>query len=127
MNAEASHWKQRVKVKWLQDGDRNTKSFHLSAKAKGIRNRIDKVKVDGIAYEDAQQIKDQATTFFSHLFQAESIVPDEGLFQMDGPMVSEAQNQFLVAVPSPDEIKKAIFHLKRSSSLGPDGFSDIFF
>ena len=27
LNAELVHWKQRAKIKWLQDGDRNTTFF----------------------------------------------------------------------------------------------------
>eukprot|EP00268_Persea_americana_P061729 TRINITY_DN7830_c0_g1_i4.p1 TRINITY_DN7830_c0_g1~~TRINITY_DN7830_c0_g1_i4.p1 ORF type:complete len:367 (+),score=53.05 TRINITY_DN7830_c0_g1_i4:1557-2657(+) len=50
LNAESTHWKQRAKVKWLSEGDRNTKFFHLSAKAKGIRNRIDQITVDGTLF-----------------------------------------------------------------------------
>ena len=127
LNMESTHWKQRAKVKWLQDGDRNTKFFHLSTKAKGIKNHIDKVKVDGILYEEGNQIKDQATSFFSSLFQEDQVIPEEDLFHLAGPSVSEAHNQFLVAIPSPEEINKAVFHLKRSSSPGPDGFSGVFF
>lgn len=50
--AKSTHWKQRAKVKWLQDGDRNTKFFRLSAEAKSICNCIDKISVDGNLYED---------------------------------------------------------------------------
>eukprot|EP00268_Persea_americana_P007340 TRINITY_DN12726_c0_g1_i4.p1 TRINITY_DN12726_c0_g1~~TRINITY_DN12726_c0_g1_i4.p1 ORF type:complete len:100 (-),score=20.69 TRINITY_DN12726_c0_g1_i4:291-590(-) len=58
LNAESTHWKQRAKIEWLHEGDRNTKFFHISAKAKGIRNRIDKIKVDGTLFEDGSLIKD---------------------------------------------------------------------
>ena len=47
LKAEATHWKQKSRVKWLHDGDRNTHFFHLSAKSRGNFNRIDKITVDG--------------------------------------------------------------------------------
>ena len=83
--------------------------------------------VEDNLYKDGNQIKDQASSFFSNLFQADSVIPDEGPFLMAVPTVSEAQNQFLVVVPSLEEIRKAVFHLKRSSSSGPDRFSGVFF
>ena len=78
-----------AKVKWLQDGDRNTKFFHLSAKSKGICNRIDKINVECTIYEDDNQIKDQAASFFSNVFQADTVIPDEDLFLLEGPSISE--------------------------------------
>ena len=83
--------------------------------------------MDGNLFEDGLQIKEQAVSFFSNLFQANSVIPDEGLFLLAGPTVSKAQNQFLVAILSPEEIRNAVFHLKKSSSPGPDGFSGVFF
>ena len=109
LNAESTHWKQRVKVKWLQEGDKNTKFFHILAKAKGIRNRIDKIKVEGTLFEDGNMIKDQASIYFSNLYQADTVIPDEDLFNLAGPSVTVEQNKFLVAVPAPKEIRKAVF------------------
>lgn len=37
---------------------------------------------------------------------------NEGLFNMEGPSVTAKQNHFLVATPSPSEIKEAVFGLK---------------
>ena len=88
LKAKSTHWKQRAKVKWLQDGDRNTKFFHLSAKSKGICNRIDKINVECTIYEDDNQIKDQAASF-SNVFQADTVIPDEDLFLLEGPSISE--------------------------------------
>lgn len=47
LKAEATHWKQKSRVKWLHHGDRNIHFFHLSAKSRGNFNRIDKITVDG--------------------------------------------------------------------------------
>lgn len=46
---------------------------------------------------------------------------------MEGPSVLAEQNRDLTAIPSPIEIRDAIFGLKNNSSPGPDGFSRVFF
>ena len=67
----------------------NTRFFHLLAKAKGNRNRIDKIMVDGTLFEDGNLIKEQASSFFSNLFQAAPVIPDEDIFNLAGPSVIE--------------------------------------
>ena len=130
LNAQATHWKQKAKANWLQDGDRNTKFFHLSAKSRSIRNRIDKITVDGNLFEDEDQIRDQASLHFSKLLNsstAPSSTSDAILFYMAGPSITDEDNISLSAIPSPSEIKEDVFGLKGLSSPGPDGFSGAFF
>lgn len=75
LKAESDLWKQRSKNGWLQDGDRNTKFFHQSAKFKGIFNRIDRIYVDDKTFPEEGQIRDQAVLFFSNLMQSPPITP----------------------------------------------------
>ena len=80
LKAEADLWKQRSKIKWLQDEDRNTNFFHQSTKFRGIFNRIDKISENGSTYTEEVQIREQAELFFSNLFQSPPITPSETLF-----------------------------------------------
>ena len=127
LNAKAVHWKQRSRIRWLQDDDRNTKFFHLSAKSRSIWNRIDSISVGDTLFKDEEQIRDQACIHFSKLLQSSFSIPDESLFNMAGPSVKEEQNGILVAIPSATKIRDAVFGLKRNVAPGPDGFSDAFF
>ena len=46
---EESFWKQRLKVFWLRDGDKNTKFFHASITGRRKRNKlVSTVKEDGV-------------------------------------------------------------------------------
>lgn len=67
--------------------------FHLLAKFRGSRNRIDRISVGGSSVEDEEEIKTQASIFFSTLLQSSSMIPDESLFNMATPSVSTEQNQ----------------------------------
>ena len=45
---EGIYWKQKSKVKWLQDGEKNTKFFHNSVLHNRSNSRIQKLrKLDG--------------------------------------------------------------------------------
>lgn len=106
LNVESAHWKQRAKIILLQDGDMNTKFFHLSAKSRGICNRIDRISEGGKLFEEEAHIRDQATHFFSNVLQSSSSFSDEARFDMAGPSVSAEQNKLLTAIPYSSKIKR---------------------
>ncbi|XXG68937.1 hypothetical protein AAC387_Pa06g1919 [Persea americana] len=127
LKAQEIHWKQRSRISWLKEGDKNTKFFHQSAKAKSSFNSIKHISVDGLKVDDPLIIQGQAVDYFSNLFK-----PHEGqlhhiLFQIDRPKVSELDNFTLIYMPLNSEIKEAVFALKRNSSPGPDGFNGAFY
>lgn len=41
---EESYWQQQARVKWLQEGDANTKVFHQSTLQRRRRNKVIKIK-----------------------------------------------------------------------------------
>lgn len=100
LTAESAHWKQRAKIRWLQAGDSNTRFFHLSAKSKGIHNRIDRISVGGNIIEDEEQIRDQASIFFLNLLQSSNFIPEKVPFDMVRPSVTAEQNKLLTTIPS---------------------------
>lgn len=50
LNSESAHWKQKSEIHWLQDGDRNTRFFHLAKSS--IHNHIDSIFVGGNIIEE---------------------------------------------------------------------------
>lgn len=58
-------WKQRGKVDWLKNGDRNTSFFHAKAAARRRANRIDRLlNWDGIWCQSAKEMEDVIQGFF---------------------------------------------------------------
>lgn len=56
-------------MKWLTDGGRNTKYYHLKAVVRRRRNKILMLKDNnGIWIEDNDQIKDLVNSFYNDLF-----------------------------------------------------------
>ncbi|CAA7058410.1 unnamed protein product [Microthlaspi erraticum] len=65
---EELYWRQKSRVTWLREGDRNTKLFHATTKQRRARNRIIKLKKeDGSWAETDKGIEKVATEYFSPL------------------------------------------------------------
>ncbi|KAG5631925.1 hypothetical protein H5410_003642 [Solanum commersonii] len=52
---EEISWRQRSRVIWLKQGDKNTKFFHKTANSHWRYNNIDELNVDGEAIKDPEQ------------------------------------------------------------------------
>ncbi|GAU47271.1 hypothetical protein TSUD_280940 [Trifolium subterraneum] len=71
---EDRYWKQRAKVYWLIDGDKNSKFFHASASARKKRNAIKKLRdTNDVLVEDQSGLCNIARDYFQNLF-----VPNHG-------------------------------------------------
>ncbi|XP_028550195.1 uncharacterized protein LOC114579526 [Dendrobium catenatum] len=58
-------WKQRAKVKWVVEGDSNTKFFHSYANARRNANWVSKVKnSDGLITDDPREVEEVFFRFF---------------------------------------------------------------
>ena len=65
---EGIYWKKKSKVKWLQDGERNTKFFHNSVIQNRSISRIQKLKKrDGSRVETKWEIEADLTQHFSEI------------------------------------------------------------
>ncbi|CAN1136858.1 Transposon TX1 uncharacterized 149 kDa protein [Linum perenne] len=125
---EEEFWSQRARVKWLSEGDWNTRFFHLSTIQRKQRNSIWRLKVDEDTWvENESEIKEHICTFFRDLFhRRESGVP-EG-FERDIPKVITPQiNDDLIRPIGDEEIRVAAFDMRPNKSPGPDGFSGKFY
>lgn len=63
---EELYWRQRSRLKWLNDGDRNTKFFHATTLQRRDRNRITKIKT---TREAGWREKRRSSTRFFSIFQ----------------------------------------------------------
>ncbi|KAL5546351.1 hypothetical protein UlMin_006038 [Ulmus minor] len=96
LHKEEKYWKQRSRVSWLKDGDKNTKFFHRKASNRRFKNEI-----LGICDENG-------------CWQSEvtASIPCR---------VSEEDNRFLLRPFVMDDVKAALFDMNPTKAPGFDG------
>ncbi|XP_008221396.1 PREDICTED: uncharacterized protein LOC103321374 [Prunus mume] len=112
LNQEALFWQQKSRVKWLQEGDRNTKFFHLSTIVRRRRNKIEKLKNNvGVWVEEAIELKKFAIDYFMGLFYSNQ--PDNTNPPMSKlfPSLREVELNPLVTSININEVKESLFNI----------------
>lgn len=128
LQEEETFWFQKSRVKWLKNGDRNTRFFHLSTVIRNWCNKITAIKDDdGQWIHDKELVKNQIVTYFSNLFTEENdddlydipcdIFPE--LLPADWSMLSKPYNKI--------EIEEVVHSMGALKAPGPDGFQALFF
>jgi hypothetical protein len=66
-------WRQKSRVKWLREGDKNTRFFHRVVNSNRRINSIDRLSLDGILTIDQTAIGEGLVKFYSNLFSDEAL------------------------------------------------------
>ncbi|XP_043721076.1 uncharacterized protein LOC122668600 [Telopea speciosissima] len=121
-------WAEKSREKWLKHGDRYSKFFHLSAKLHRAKSVIRELHTDAGEVETNRELIGQRVVNHFEGFHKKGVsVQYEHLLSVIPTLISSAENDVLVAVPSVEEIKQAVMDLDPSSAPGPDGFPGTFF
>ncbi|WZZ75662.1 hypothetical protein YC2023_087032 [Brassica napus] len=126
--AEEAYWKQRSRLLWLRLGDRNSGYFHATTKNRKRANTFSVIEdTEGKMVFKEGQISKVVVQYFQNLFT--SIDGDrENIVEMAlQPRITPDDNAALIKIPSPSEIKDAVFSIHADKAPGPDGFSASFF
>ncbi|XP_027096071.1 uncharacterized protein [Coffea arabica] len=125
---EEAFWKQKSRVKWLKDGDTNSKYFHSVVAERRAKSIIHRIKNDqGEWISDEDHISAEAEKFFKSLLSAEPTMGSLNVLEMVPKLISAEQNAELERFPSNDEIRFVVFSMDGESAAGPDGFTGGFF
>lgn len=123
---EELHWKQKSRVNWLKEGDKNTRYFHLSTLAHRAQNRINSLdSPNGETLSTSKEIYQHITSFYQSLLSEDPINRDDAqlsFLQHTPTLVTPSHNTFLCSPISEDEVEKALFSMKPFGAPGPDGF-----
>lgn len=128
LKMEEIFWKEKSKVKWHCEGDRNTAFFHRLAKIQQASSLITSMKSGDIILNDPNEVSAHAVNHFSNLFASNSNTIHNDMVQDVIPnLITDRINNMLTLLPTMDEVHNAIFSLNNDSAPGPDGFGAIFF
>ncbi|KAL6136537.1 hypothetical protein ACLB2K_061832 [Fragaria x ananassa] len=122
------YWNEKSRIRWLSEGDRNTSFFHAICRARRSQSSITLLKDGNQIYQDPISIQNHIVDYYSNLFSHHDDCQDTGLISRVIPnIVTVAENDSPIAIPSPDEIFSTVKAMDPNSSPGPDGFSGSFF
>ncbi|KAB2606847.1 hypothetical protein D8674_006564 [Pyrus ussuriensis x Pyrus communis] len=125
---EESYWCQRSRVKWLREGDANTKFFHSSTLQRRRRNKVVKLRNEnGSWVERPSQVRQLVENHFTSVFCSAGDRDWGALLDCLTPSVTSEMNAALIAPVTEEEIKEAAMQMGALKAPGPDGFQGIFY
>jgi hypothetical protein len=123
LKKEELMWFQRSRAKWLADGDRNTRYYHLKTINRRRKNNILMLRDgNGKWIDDVDELHDMVNNFYKDLFsvQMNHIEWIPSIFTY--PILDETLKSKLDAPIVDLEVKRALFLMSPWKAPGPDGF-----
>ncbi|GJZ72789.1 RNA-directed DNA polymerase, eukaryota, reverse transcriptase zinc-binding domain protein [Tanacetum coccineum] len=120
--------KQKAKIEWLREGDKNTTFFHKVVKGRRHLSRIESIYDEEGRRFYGDDIPEQFVKHFQQFLGMESKThPMEGLEGMFFNKLSEEEANGMIKQVTNLEIKQAMFDIDNEKAPGPDGFTSCFF
>ncbi|PON84035.1 hypothetical protein TorRG33x02_201550 [Trema orientale] len=121
-------WRQKSRALWLNEGDRNTRFFHLFTIIRQGRNRIIAIKNDdGALLSSPDEISKAFIDRLSSTFAAEAVYFPRGLEGLVSQSISSLEAEEMGTIPSVEEIKEVVFGMNPWKAPDPDGFPGLFY
>lgn len=127
LKAEEMFWKQKSRVFWLREGDKNTKFFHALTKQRRARNKITQLlDADGNLVEDEEGLVVIATSYFSQIFESSNPEDIEEALSEVPMTITGSMNDSLTAPVSKWEVKLALFAMHPDKAPRPNEMTALF-
>ncbi|KAH6796646.1 hypothetical protein C2S52_021200 [Perilla frutescens var. hirtella] len=114
-------WKQRSRINWLVEGDKNTSFFHRTANGRQKMNRISKLCMDeGMVLSSNKDIEWGFRSYFQELFAPQEEVDMVEALNAVEPAVTPDMNTRLRKPFMGKEIATALSQMHSLKAPGPD-------
>ncbi|KAH9750075.1 reverse transcriptase domain-containing protein [Citrus sinensis] len=121
--------RQQSSVRWVREGDSNTRFFHAMIRKKRQLFHIHRIRDDSSSewITDPSAVAASAVDFFRDLLSG-----DDGQFQQTDfdtipTLVTAEDDAVLCREPDIDDVRRAVFSIDPESAPGPDGFCSKFY
>lgn len=120
---------QKSKVRWVMEGDDNTKYFHSTLKQRRANNKVLRiVDMDGNLHDNPEDINKAFVAYYTTLLgQAAEVKHIHAEVVQTGPLITEEQMEILTREVTGSEIKEAMFAIQNDKAPGPDGYTSKFY
>lgn len=123
---EESSWRQKSRILWLKQGDKNTKFFHKMANAHRRFNTIDKLEINVIEITEPVEINGEIISFCKQLYsETEAWMPNFTL--QNFASITDEEQSWLERPFEEQEVLHSLKLCAIDKAPGPDGFSMRFF
>ena len=121
-------WKQRSRLNWFKEGDRNTRFFHAKALARYQKNVIEGIYDEAGVWQDDESVVEMIfKDYYSELFASSNPNEFTNLLEVVQPKVTESMNSSLLRDFQSSEVYQALQQMYPLKALGPDGMALYFF
>ena len=117
---------QKSRIKWLVEGDENSRFFHACIKSNRRRTQITKLQVDDGWVEEVDEVKRVIKNHFEEFFKEEEFSRPT-LNSVEFSQIDWEDNEYLTKPFTREEIKEAVWDCVGNKCPGPDGFNFNFF
>ncbi|XP_057425790.1 uncharacterized protein LOC130719169 [Lotus japonicus] len=114
---------QKSRLRWIKEGDMNTKYFHSIVNWKRKTDSIVGLVMDGSWVEDVTRVKERVKEFFEEKFQNQPFTRRPRLDGVLFNQIYDEDNRRLCACITLEEIREAVWDCDGNKSLGPDGYN----
>ncbi|KAK3183367.1 hypothetical protein Dsin_030653 [Dipteronia sinensis] len=124
LDCEETYWRQRSRVTWLRNEDRNTHFVHTKASQRHSRNVIRGLRdSNGVWREEGVQVNNIIHNYFSTIFQSSEPVSVSLQTVLDSvePKVTNYMNRLLLASITSSDIKATLDDMSPSKAPGRNG------
>lgn len=130
MLKEKFYRRQRSRVQWLKEGNRNSKFFLVKASKCRSNNTNRGLRNESSVWTDKEEkVADIIKRYYNNLFSFINPTDDDLniVTRVISSKISEDQNQMLTKPFKTNDVCTTIRQFHHSNALGPDGYSTFFF